>query len=253
MGIGTTSRRALASASLLLAGAIMTSTDARAAEKYWVFVGTYTNSKESPSEGIHRLEFDPATGALTNRTAVAKTDNPSYLAIHPDGETLYAVNEIGEYQGEKAGSITAFALDANAGALRELGRQSTKGAIPCHVAIDPTGKLALVANYTGGSFAALPIADDGALKPASAFVKHHGKSVDPNRQTAPFAHSATFDPTGKRALVADLGIDKVLVYDVVPAAGTVTPHDPAGATVAPGSPAISPGTPPASAPTSSPR
>jgi 6-phosphogluconolactonase len=235
MRIGTTSRRAFASACLGLAIGVLAQGRAEAAEKFWVFVGTYTNSKESPSEGIYRLEFDPATGSLTPKGAAGGTANPSYLAVHPNGEALYAVNEVGEFQGEKAGSVSAFALDAKTGGLTLLDQQSSKGAIPCHLAVDPTGKLVVAANYTGGGVVALPIEPDGSLKPASAYVKHHGKSVDPNRQTAPFAHSATFDATGKRVLVADLGIDQVLVHDVDAAAGTLTPHDPPGVKVSPGS------------------
>ncbi|OJW22054.1 MAG: hypothetical protein BGO49_14875 [Planctomycetales bacterium 71-10] len=235
MGIGTTSRRAFASACLGLAGGIMMQGDAAAADKYWAFVGTYTNSKESPSEGIYRLEFDPATGSLTNKVAAAKAADPSFLAVHPSGKSLYATNEVGEFHGEKAGSISAFALDAKAGELKPLDVQSSKGAIPCHLAVDPTGKLVVAANYTGGSVVGLPVEPDGSLRPASAYIKHQGKSVDPNRQTAPFAHSANFDPTGKRVIVADLGIDRVLVYDVDAAAGALTPHDPPGVSVAPGS------------------
>jgi 6-phosphogluconolactonase len=235
MKIGSASRRAFASACLLLAGGVMTQASAAAAEKYWAFVGTYTNSKGSPSEGIYRLEFDAATGALTPKGAAAGTANPSYLAVHPDGKSLYAVNEVDEFEGEEAGSVTAFALDAATGGLTRIGQQSSKGAIPCHLAVDPTGKLVVAANYSGGSVVALPIGHEGSLKPASAYVKHHGKSVDPGRQAAPFAHSATFDLTGKRVLVADLGIDQVLVYDVDPAAGTLTPHDPPGVKISPGS------------------
>ncbi|WP_337176609.1 lactonase family protein [Paludisphaera sp.] len=213
----------------------MTRTDAAAAEKYWAYVGTYTNSKESPSEGIYLLEFDAATGALTPKGAAAGAANPSYLAVHPGGKTLYAVNEVGEFEGEESGSVTAFALDAATGALTQLNQQSSKGAIPCHLAVDPTGKLVVAANYAGGSVVGLPIGPDGSLKPASAYIKHHGKSVDPARQTAPFAHSATFDLTGSRVLVADLGIDQVLVYDVDPAAGALTPLDPPGVKISPGS------------------
>ncbi|WP_165249455.1 lactonase family protein [Paludisphaera soli] len=237
MGTGSTSRRAFATAwASLLAGAMfMTTTEARAAEKSWVFVGTYTNSKSSPSEGIYRLEFDPADGSLTPKGVAAESADPSFLAVHPSGKFLYAVNELGEFEGEKAGGVSAFALDAATGALKPLNRQSSRGAHPCHLAIDPSGKVALAANYSGGSVVCLPIDPDGSLRPASSFIQHQGKSVDPDRQTAPHAHSANLDPTGKLALVADLGLDKVLIYDLDAPAGKLTPHDPAFAPVAAGS------------------
>jgi 6-phosphogluconolactonase len=236
MGTGPTSRRAFAPASLfLLAGAMMATTEARAAEKSWVFVGTYTNSKASPSEGIYRLEFDPADGSLTPKGVAAKSADPSFLAVHPNGEFLYAVNELGEFEGEKAGAVSAFALDAASGELKPLNQQSSRGAHPCHLTIDPSGKVVLAANYSGGSVVCLPIDPAGTLRPASSFIQHQGKSVDPDRQTAPHAHSANLDPTGKLALVADLGLDKVLLYDLDADAGKLTPHDPAFAKVAAGS------------------
>ena len=234
MGIGTTSRRAFASACFGLAGTIMMQGGAAAAERYWAFVGTYTNAKSSPSEGIYRLEFDPATGALTNRVVAAKSVDPSFLAVHPSGSSLYATNEIGEFGGEKAGAVSAFALDARAGTLKPLGQQSSKGPHPCHLAVDPTGKLVAAVNYSGGSVVAFPV-DFGSLRPASSFIQHEGKSVDPGRQAGPHAHSVNFDPSGKLALAADLGLDEVRLYDVDAAAGKLTPHDPPAVKVAPGS------------------
>ncbi|HJS09091.1 MAG TPA: lactonase family protein, partial [Pirellulales bacterium] len=92
----------------------------------------------------------------------------------------------------------------------------------------------LVANYGGGSVAVLPIDKDGRLRPASSFVQHKGSSVNPKRQEAPHAHSINVDPAGAFAVVADLGLDKVLVYRFDAAAGTLTANDPPHATVSPG-------------------
>ncbi|AMV40693.1 lactonase family protein [Planctomyces sp. SH-PL62] len=238
MGMGSTSRRAFASACgflALTAGGILMQTQAVAAEKSWVYVGTYTNSKESPSEGIYRFEFDPADGSLAPKGVAAEFADPSFLAVHPSKKFLYAVGELGEFQGAKAGGVGAFSLDAATGELKPINQQSSGGAHPCHLTVDPTGKAVLVANYSGGSVACLPIEADGSLRPASSFIQHQGKSVDPGRQTAPHAHSVNLDPAGKIALVADLGLDKVLLYDLDAAAGKLTPHDPAFAEVAAGS------------------
>ncbi|MDG3007903.1 lactonase family protein [Paludisphaera mucosa] len=231
--MGSTSRRAFAC--VLLAGTIMAASDALGAEKYWAYVGTYTNSKTSPSEGIYKLEFDPATGSLTPKGVAARAADPSFLAVHPSGKFLYAVDEVGDFEGQKAGGVSAFALDPATGDLKLLNQQSSKGDYPCHLAVDPQGKAVVAVNYGGGSVACLPIEPDGSLRPASSFIQHHGKSVDPDRQGAPHAHSVNFDPTGKLALVADLGLDKVLIYDLDAAAGKLTPHDPAFAEVQSGS------------------
>ena len=83
----------------------------------------------------------------------AETENPSFVAIHPNGEWLYAVNEVGDYEGESAGALSAYTINSKTGGLNQLNQVTTKGAAPCHLVVDATGKFVLVANYTGGSVA----------------------------------------------------------------------------------------------------
>src|SRR5262249_52806518 len=118
-------------------------------EKFRVYFGTYTGG--SKSQGIYRAELDAKTGALTGMTLAGEATNPSFLAIHPAAKYLYAV---GEDPG-KGGSVMAFAIDAKTGDLKMLNQQSSKGAGPCHISVDKAGKVALVANYSGGNVAAL--------------------------------------------------------------------------------------------------
>jgi 6-phosphogluconolactonase len=189
--------------------------------KFWVFVGTYTNGK---SKGIYRMVFDPASGKLSEPTLAAEASNPSFLAIHPTGKYLYAVNE-GPGSG-KGGGITSYALDTKTGSLTKLNQESTVGDGPCHLVVDATGKNALVANYGGGSVAVLPIGPDGKLGPASDFIQHVGKVFDPRRQGTPHAHSINLDKENRFAVVADLGLDRVFVYKFDPIRGKLTPNDP---------------------------
>ena len=174
-----------------------------------VYIGTYTRTEE---QGIHWLKLDLGSGELTAVGKLAGQKNPSFLAIHPNKKFLYAVNEIGNYNGEKAGGVSAYAIDSESGALTFLNQQSSKGGAPCHLAVDATGRNILVANYTGGSVASLPIARNGRLRKASAFVQHVGSSVLLPRQSAPHGHSINVSPGNKFAVAADLGLDKVLVY-----------------------------------------
>jgi 6-phosphogluconolactonase len=197
----------------------------------WVFIGTYTGGK---SQGIYRARIDLSSGALSGLELAAKIKDPSFLAIHPSGKFLYAVGEVGTFAGKTGGALSAFAVDPASGNLKLLNQQSSRGAGPCHVNVDREGKNLLVANYGGGSVAVLPIEADGRLREASDFVQHAGKSVNPRRQERPHAHSINLDPAGRFAVVADLGLDKVLVYKFDAAAGRLIPNEPPHASVAPG-------------------
>ena len=200
--------------------------------KMRVYVGTYTGGK---SKGIYVLELDTATGALSKPVLAAQTANPSFVAIRPGHRFLYAVGELDNFKGKKGGAVTAFAIDAKTGKLTQLNQQSSKGAGPCHLVVDATGKNVLVANYSGGSVAVLPIADDGKLSEASSFIQHKGSSVDKGRQEAPHAHSINLDAANHFAVAADLGLDKVLVYKFDADKGTLSPNTPPSASVPPGS------------------
>jgi 6-phosphogluconolactonase len=194
-----------------------------------VYIGTYTKTEE---QGIHWLKLDMATGKLTAVGKLAGQKNPSFLAIHPNKKFLYAVNEIGNYKGEKAGGVSAYSIDQKTGALIFLNQQSSKGGAPCHLVVDATGRNVLVANYTGGSVASLPISRKGRLRKAASFIQHEGSSVLKPRQSVPHGHSINVSPGNKFAVAADLGLDKVLVYGFNAKGGKLTP---AGfAKVAPG-------------------
>lgn len=221
----------LACLSLLLSSAAMAG-EAKAAGKVRVYVGTYTGPK---SEGIYLVELDLATGKLSEPLLVAMTRNPSFLAIHPSQRFLYAVGEFETLGGKSGGGVSAFAIDKPTGKLTLLNQQPSQGAGPCHITLDKEGKNALVANYGGGSVAALPIQADGKLAAPSAFIQHQGSSVNPQRQKEPHAHSINLDAGNHFAFAADLGLDKVLVYRFDGSRGTLTPNDPPAGMVAPGS------------------
>jgi 6-phosphogluconolactonase len=196
-----------------------------------VYVGTYTGGT-SASKGIYPLRLDLATGALTEAGAPAESVSPSFLALHPSGRFLYAVNETGGSAKEEGG-VSAFAIDARTGGLSFLNQQSSRGGAPCHLALDAKGRHVLVANYGGGSVAVLPVQSSGRLDAATTFVQHQGHSVDPGRQKGPHAHWIDLDTANRYAFVADLGLDQVLVYKYDAAKGGLTPHQPPAARVAP--------------------
>lgn len=204
----------------------------------FVYVGTYTRTPPEPrgrGEGIYVCRFDAASGTLSIVTLVAGAPNPSFLAVNRDGTTLYAVNETTELDGQPGGAVSAFTIDRRTGGLRFLNRQASGGSDPCHVRVDHGGRVVLVANYSSGSVAVLPIETGGRLAPASDVRQHRGSGLDPARQEGPHAHFITPDPANHYALTADLGLDQVLI-DVLDAEhGTLTPHDPPSVALPPGS------------------
>ncbi|HPA21123.1 MAG TPA: lactonase family protein [Verrucomicrobiae bacterium] len=189
-----------------------------------VYFGTYTGGKDNPSEGIYTSLLDPATGAISQPQLAAKEQRPSFLALHPDGQHLYAVCSM-EGEGKKQiGGVSAFSIDRNTGQLNPINRQPSEGDGPCHVSVDKTGRCAMVANYGSGSVAALQIAADGSLRRARCVIQHEGSSVNPKRQTGPHAHSIFPDPSNRFACAPDLGIDKILIYRLDPEAALLEPN-----------------------------
>lgn len=186
--------------------------------KYLAYVGTYT---DSGSKGIYAYQFDTQTGELTSLGLAATTPNPTFFVIAPNQRFLYAANEISNFEGSQTGAVTAFSIDRANGKLTELNEVSSRSAGPAYITLDRSGKYALVANYPHGSIAVLPILPDGKLGAATAFVQHHGSSVNPDRQTEPHAHCIILSPDNRFAIVADLGLDQLLVYPFNSANGTL--------------------------------
>jgi len=215
----------------LLSVASARGADMKPKGEYIAYIGTYT---EKSSKGIYAFRFDAATGKLTPLGLSAETVSPSYLAIHPNQQFLYAVNEVANFEGLKAGAVSAFSIDRDTSKLTFLNQVSSRGPGPCHLSLDKTGKNLLVANYEGGSVAVFPVESDGRLRDASAFIQHTGSSVNKERQEGPHAHCIFTSPDNRFALAADLGLDKVLVYRFDAAHGTLTPNNPAFGKTPPG-------------------
>lgn len=191
-----------------LAGLVLmtTLTIAEAQQKYRVYLGTYTGKV---SKGIYQCELDLKDGSLSEATLAVETSSPSFVAFHPNGKFLYAVNE-----GKAA--LSAFSIDAKTGKLTYLNTQPSQGGAPCHLVVDPTGKNVLAANYSGGSCISIPIGDDGKLGKATSFHKHNGPRTN--------GHSIHVDKNNKYALCCDLGLDQVIIYAFDAAQGKMTRH-----------------------------
>lgn len=187
------------------------------ADAYYGFVGTYTDGE---SEGVYTCSLDQQTGTLEHLDATDAGPNPSFLAVHPGGESLYAVNEVED------GAVTALSIDRDSGELTELNQVVTGGgADPCYCTVDSTGQYLLVAHYTGGTVAMLPIEDDGSIAEPSHVLEHDGSGPNPDRQASAHPHSIRPGPENRFAYVPDLGTDRVYVYEMDLDAGKLRPTE----------------------------
>ena len=198
-----------------------------------VWFGTYTGGKTG-SEGIYVSRFDDATGKLTPPVLAAAARRPSFLALHPTLPVLYAVSEVAGADGKPGGAVQAFGIDAATGTLTAKNHQPTGGGGPCHVSVDAGGRVALAANYGGGSVICLGLETDGSLKPVvadqpggllrHAYDRKPDEGFNPGRQEKAHGHSIDPTPDGRFAIVCDLGLDKVFVHALDPQRATLAPH-----------------------------
>jgi len=207
--------RTVITLSLLLAACSTVS-----AQSVPVYIGTYTGRADA-SRGIYRCVLNLTSGELSDPVLAGEARNPSFLEIHPGGRFLYAVSESGN-----TGSVSAYEIETGSGALKLLNQRPSGGAGPCHVSIDHAGKNLLVANYGSGSASVIPIQPDGRLAEPTGFVQHTGSGPNPRRQKGPHAHSINVSPDDRFAFVADLGIDKIMIYRLDVEKGTIVANAP---------------------------
>jgi len=186
-----------------------------------VYVGGYARADQS---GIHACTFDEATGELAVRDSFAGIVSPSYLLVHPNERWLYAVSETSQQQDGAPGAVWALLCTREPWRMQQINHQLSGGDWPCHLEMNATGQWLLVSNYGSGTVSVLPILPDGALGEMTDLVQHKGSGPNPERQEGPHTHSATFTPDQRYVLVADLGIDAVLVYAFDAATGRLREH-----------------------------
>jgi 6-phosphogluconolactonase len=193
----------------------------RAAGGSLVYFGTDT---EKTSEGIYAARFDAATGTFGPVSLAAKTTNPLFIAQLPNKHILYAIGERKNTAGKVLGTVEAFTVDIASGQLTPLNHQTAGEGPLCYLSIDKAGHTVLGAAYNDGYVVAFPLRTDGKVGERTSFSQHTGSSVNQERQTGPHAHCIDLDPANQFALVADLGLDQVLIYKFDPAKSTLTPQ-----------------------------
>jgi len=207
----------------LFVGAMFTNTPQRSsAEEQLVFISSFAAGDKG---AIHAYQLDPSAGRLTLLHRTSPAPNPFYLAVSPDQKYLYAVHAR-QFGGTEPEQVAAYELAGRSGELKPLNRQSAHGSAACYLDVDATGKALLVANYSTGSVASLPVKEDGSLGEAASVIQHAGSGVDPARQKGPHAHCIVVSPDNRFAYAADLGLDQVLSYRLGAATAKLSPNRP---------------------------
>jgi 6-phosphogluconolactonase len=220
--------------SLLILSLLSMTTALGSARDLLVYVGTYT---KTTSKGIYVGRFDAETGKLGELTLASEAVNPSFLAFSPDRRHLYAVSEGAgiTYNGKPSGSVNAYSINPADGLLGAINTTASGGRGPCHLSVTPDGKNVLVANYSEGTVALLPVRVDGGIDGPNSVDQHEGKSIHPSRQKGPYAHSINPSADGRFAFAADLGTDKIYTYRIDSTTHTLTAAEPASVSLEPGS------------------
>lgn len=189
----------------------------------------YIATQNPEKMGITVAEFDSATGKLSAPKMIQETRDPAHFTVTADGRHLYMCNT------GTPGGVSAFAIkDRKTGAMELLNYKESKGRGPSYVSVDKSGQYVLDANYGGGYIEVFSLTKSGALDQQTAFVQHTGSSVHPQRQTKAYAHWVRTDPSGQFVLVADLGMDQVVIYKLDDKTGKLEPNDPPFTKTAPG-------------------
>jgi len=182
---------------------------ARAAGDELFYIGTYNSPT---SKGVYAARLSSETGELTQPVLVEEMMNAAALVVSADGRFLYACNEVGTYRGKPSGSVTACSISGDGTRVRELNQEASEGKGPCALSFSKKGDAIFVANYDGGSIAALPLKPNGELLKAKSVIQHEGSSANPTRQDRPHAHEIISDPQGEFVYAVDLGLDRIKVY-----------------------------------------
>jgi 6-phosphogluconolactonase len=188
---------------------------------YLVYIGTNISSPQENT--IYLYHLSPTTGELLPLGAMKGGAQPTYLTMDAAHRYFYAVSETQTFLGAPGGGVSALAIDPRTAMLTMLNQQPSTGASPCYISLDHTGKNVLVANYSSGNVAVLPVRPDGQLAPPSATDQHQPPNGPHKNQDKPHAHSFLPSPDNRYVFSADLGTDKVYGYQLDAASGNLTP------------------------------
>jgi 6-phosphogluconolactonase len=171
------------------------------------YIGTYTKGE---SKGIYSFILDTENATLSEPTLVAELENPTYVTISENNNYLFAVKKEGDQ-----GGAASYSINQESGELKFLNSQLEAGASPCHISVNQGNNLVVTANYHKGTVDLFTAdSNNGNIFSIVSSVQHEGTGPNQERQEKPHTHYSGYTPDEKYVVVVDLGIDKILTYEV---------------------------------------
>ena len=174
-----------------------------------IWTGCYTADGGGHGTGIGALRAGP-DGTLSWLGVAAVADSPSFLAVHPARDVVYAV-------GEAARTVRAYRRSGESG-LAPSGPDWLAGDAACHVAVDPRGRFLVVTCWGDGQVLLYELDDDGGISARFAAAG----SIAPGRSSR--AHASLMLEDG-RVMTTDLGHDLLRVWNYAPSQGLLLDHE----------------------------
>lgn len=169
------------------------------------------------AKGIYRATLNTETGKLTEPVVAAEIGNPGFVTLNAEKTRLYSLCSI------DGGSVAAFSI-AEDKSLTLINTRPIGDGGASHLSLDRSGRILFTAQYGAGSVAAFPVGEDGSIGERKALIKHSGSGPDKTRQEGPHPHSVFVSPDNRFLLVPDLGIDRIVIYEIDHASATLKEH-----------------------------
>ena len=164
---------------------------------------------ETGGKGIYLLDLNRVTGTFKLLADADAGPNPSYFCISKKRNLIYTANEVMEFNGVKGGGVTVLKFDPAAGSIEKIKDLMVPYGGPCFISLSPGEDYLLLAGYSSSSIAVVKLNDKGIPEEVTDTISFSG-----NEGQISHPHMISFDPEGKKVYLTDLGLDRIVVYDL---------------------------------------
>jgi 6-phosphogluconolactonase len=184
------------------------------AEAPKLFAGGFTKDNE---KGLFIFDFDKK-GNLKLMAQADAGPSPSYFCFSERHNLVYALDEVMEFKGKPGGGITTLKYDPATGAIEKMNELLVPYGGPCHISVSTDSCFLFIASYGSGSVAVVKLDEMGIPERVTDSILY---VTDAQKVSHP--HMILQDPAGKHVYLTDLGLDRILIYDIDKRTGKLIP------------------------------